>query len=91
MKITVLAVGKIKESFYREALSEYKKRLSRYCKLEIVEVADEKTDENASPVQIDQVKEKEAQRLTVSPLPSKAKNQTASPFPKRSKPLASRV
>ena len=63
MKITVLAVGKIKESFYREALSEYKKRLSRYCKLEIVEVADEKTDENASPVQIDQVKEKEAQRL----------------------------
>ena len=95
MKITVLAVGKIKESFYREALSEYKKRLSRYCKLEIVEVADEKTDENASPVQIDQVKEKEAQRLLSHirdtdyciALASKAKNQTASPFPKRSKPL----
>ena len=63
MKVTVLAVGKVKEAFYREALSEYKKRLGRYCKMEITEVADEKTDENASAVQIEQIKEKEAQRL----------------------------
>lgn len=63
MKITVLAVGKVKEAFYREALSEYKKRLSRYCKLEMVEVPDEKTEEGASAVQIEQTKEREAQRL----------------------------
>ncbi len=43
MKITVIAVGKIKERFYREAVAEYEKRLSRYCKLEIIQVEDEKT------------------------------------------------
>ena len=42
MKITILAVGKIKEKFFREAISEYEKRLSRYCKFEIIEVADER-------------------------------------------------
>jgi 23S rRNA (pseudouridine1915-N3)-methyltransferase len=63
MKITIFCVGKIKEKFYREAVAEYVKRLSRYCKLSIVEVADEKTDENASQVEIDQVKEKEGARL----------------------------
>jgi 23S rRNA (pseudouridine1915-N3)-methyltransferase len=63
MKITIFCVGKIKEKFYREAVAEYEKRLSRYCKLSIVEVADEKTDENASQTEIDQVKEKEGARL----------------------------
>ncbi|MDE7232407.1 MAG: 23S rRNA (pseudouridine(1915)-N(3))-methyltransferase RlmH, partial [Lachnospiraceae bacterium] len=48
MKITVITVGKLKEAFYREAVSEYGKRLSRYCKLEIREVEDEKTMEGAS-------------------------------------------
>ena len=42
MKLTILTVGKIKEKFYRDAISEYTKRLSKYCKLEILEVADEK-------------------------------------------------
>ena len=55
MNITILAVGKIKESFYREALAEYQKRLSRYCRLEIVEVADEPAE--------DAIREKEAQRI----------------------------
>lgn len=63
MKITILCVGKIKERFYRDALAEYEKRLSRYCRLEIVEVADEKTPDNASPAQEEQIKEREAQRL----------------------------
>jgi 23S rRNA (pseudouridine1915-N3)-methyltransferase len=63
MKITILCVGKIKEKFYRDAIAEYEKRLSRYCKLSFVEVADEKTDENASQAQINQVKEKEGERL----------------------------
>jgi 23S rRNA (pseudouridine1915-N3)-methyltransferase len=63
MKITILCVGKIKEKFYRDAIAEYGKRLGRYCKLSFVEVADEKTDENASQAQIDLVKQKEGERL----------------------------
>lgn len=59
----ILAVGKIKEKFYKDALIEYTKRLSKYCKLDIVEVADEKTIENASELVEDKIKEKEAQRL----------------------------
>lgn len=47
MKITILTVGKIKEKFFRGAVEEYSKRLSRYCKLEIIEVADEKTPDHA--------------------------------------------
>ena len=43
MKITLITVGKIKEKYLRDAIAEYSKRLSRYCKLEIIEVADEKT------------------------------------------------
>lgn len=42
MKITVIAVGKIKEKYLKDALAEYSKRLSRYCRLEILEAADEK-------------------------------------------------
>ena len=45
MKITCVTVGKIKEKYLTEAIREYEKRLSRYCKLEIVELADEKTPE----------------------------------------------
>ena len=40
MKMTILCVGKLKEKFYREAVEEYCKRLSRYCKVEIIEVED---------------------------------------------------
>jgi 23S rRNA (pseudouridine1915-N3)-methyltransferase len=63
MKITILCVGKIKESFYREALAEYTKRLSRYAKIEIVEVEDEKTPDKASNALCQQIKEKEGERL----------------------------
>ena len=45
MKISIISVGKIKEKFYKDAILEYSKRLSRYCKLEIYEVIDEKTPE----------------------------------------------
>ncbi len=63
MKITVLAVGKIKEKFYINAIQEYVKRLSRYCKLNIIQVADEKTAENCSEIEMDIVKKKEAERI----------------------------
>ena len=63
MRISILCVGKVKEKFYRDAILEFTKRLSRYVKLEIIEVADEKTNEDASDVEINLVKEKEGERL----------------------------
>lgn len=63
MKIAIICVGKVKEKFYRDALEEYDKRLSKYCKLEITEVADEKTPDRAGSVEENQIKEKEAQRI----------------------------
>ena len=63
MKIRILCVGKIKEKFMREALGEYSKRLSRYIKLEIAEVADEKTPDNASEREELQIRDKEGERL----------------------------
>ena len=56
MRINVVCVGKIKEKFYTQAVDEYSKRLSRYCKLDIVELADEKTPDNASNVVNEQIK-----------------------------------
>ena len=63
MNVKVLCVGKIKEKFYREAIEEYTKRLSKYCSVSIVEVADEKTSENASSTEINIVKDKEGERI----------------------------
>ncbi len=63
MNVKILCVGKIKEKFYREAIEEYQKRLSKYCNVSIVEVADEKTAENASATEIEIVKDKEGERL----------------------------
>ena len=63
MKITVLTAGKIKEKFFRDAIDEYSKRLSRYCKLEILQVADEKTPDGASEALEQQIKEKEGERI----------------------------
>lgn len=63
MKIQICCVGKIKEDYFNGAIREYGKRLSRYCKLEITEVADEKTPDGASPALEEQIKEREAERL----------------------------
>ena len=63
MKITVVTVGKIKEKYLKDAIAEYSKRLSKYCKLEIIEVADEKTPDNASEVVEDSIRSKEAERI----------------------------
>lgn len=63
MKIRVLCVGKIKESYFSDAVLEYKKRLGRYCTLEITEVRDEKTPEGASNHEEDLIREKEGERL----------------------------
>lgn len=63
MKITVLCVGKIKEKFISGAITEYSKRLSRYCKLEMIEVADEKTPDHASAHEEDLIRVREGERL----------------------------
>ena len=63
MKITLITVGKIKEKYLEDAIAEYSKRLSRYCKLEIVEVADEKTPDNASATVEDAIRDKEGERI----------------------------
>lgn len=63
MKITVIAVGRIKEAFFRDAVSEYAKRLGRYCRLEIIETADEKTPDGASAALEEAIMEKEADRI----------------------------
>ena len=63
MKITILCVGKVKEKFYQDAIKEFQKRMSRYCKLDIVEVADEKTQEQSSDLEIQIIKDKEGERL----------------------------
>ena len=63
MKITLYTVGKIKESFYRDAIREFEKRLSRYCRLQIIEVADEKTPDHAGDALCRQIRDREGTRL----------------------------
>lgn len=63
MKITIITVGKIKEKYLKDAIAEYSKRLSRYCKLEIREVADEKTPDGASEIVEENIREKEGERI----------------------------
>nr|WP_296262935.1 23S rRNA (pseudouridine(1915)-N(3))-methyltransferase RlmH [uncultured Merdimonas sp.] len=63
MKITLVTVGKIKEKYLKDAIAEYSKRLSRYCKLDIVEVQDEKTPDQASETVEEQIRDKEAERI----------------------------
>lgn len=63
MKISVITVGKIKEKYLRDAIAEYSKRLSRYCKLEIIEVADEKTPDQVSEAVEDAIRAKEGERI----------------------------
>ncbi|MCC8127533.1 MAG: 23S rRNA (pseudouridine(1915)-N(3))-methyltransferase RlmH [Clostridiales bacterium] len=63
MKITLVAVGKIREKFFSDAVAEYEKRLSRYCKLEIIQVPDEKIPERASQAQENLVKKREGERV----------------------------
>lgn len=63
MKITLITVGKIKEKYLKDAIAEYSKRLSKYCKLEIIEVADEKTPDQASENVEQQIRKKEGERI----------------------------
>lgn len=63
MRITIIAVGKIKEKYFTQAIEEYTKRLSRYCKLDIIQLQDEKTPDDASLRQEQQIKDREGERI----------------------------
>lgn len=63
LNITLITVGKIKEKFYRDAVDEFVKRLGRYCKIKIVEVADENTPNHAPEAIEEQIKNKEGERI----------------------------
>lgn len=63
MKITIVAVGKIKEKYWKDAISEYSKRLGAYCDLKIIEVADEKTPDQASQAVEEVIRAKEGERI----------------------------
>ena len=63
VKVSLYVVGKIKEKFFTDAISEYSKRLSAYCNLNIVEVADEMTKDGASAKEIAEIKASEGKKL----------------------------
>lgn len=70
MQIKIVAVGKLKEKYWKDALAEYQKRLSLYTRLEIIEVAEERIQDNPTPAEIEQCLEKEGERILKSIPPS---------------------
>lgn len=69
MKIRIVAVGKLKEEFYRKAVEEYLKRLKKYVDIEIIEVADSKTKQDATDTENNLVLESEKERILSKLLP----------------------
>ena len=63
MNITIITVGKLKEKYLKQGIQEYTKRLSAYANIQEVEVPDEKAPENMSEMEMNQVKEKEGERI----------------------------
>lgn len=61
--INIICIGKIKEKYWTDAISEYKKRLSAFCKLNITELAEEKTYNNPNPAQIKSILDAEGKRI----------------------------
>ena len=63
MNIKIVCVGKLKEKYFKEGIAEYVKRMSRFAKVKIVQVPDEKAPEKLSPAEMEQVKEIEGKRI----------------------------
>lgn len=63
MNISIITVGKLKEKYLKDGIEEYKKRLSRYCSMDIIEVPDEKAPENLSAKEEEQIKAKEGSAI----------------------------
>lgn len=69
-KVSIICVGKMKEKFYIDAAAEYVKRLSRFCKLEIIELPEDRLPEAPSQAQIDAALAKEADAIRAKLTPS---------------------
>lgn len=63
MNINIITVGKLKEKYLKLGIDEFKKRLSKYCKLEIIELDDEKAPENLSDKEMEMIKDKEGKKI----------------------------
>ena len=63
MNIKIIVVGKLKEKYLKQGIAEYAKRLSKFCKYQIIEVPDEKAPERLSEAQMEDVKKKEGERI----------------------------
>lgn len=63
MQIQIISVGRLKEKYLKDAVLEYTKRLSRFCRVEIVEVSEEKVPDTLSRAEQEQVRKKEADRI----------------------------
>ncbi|MGT2682555.1 23S rRNA (pseudouridine(1915)-N(3))-methyltransferase RlmH [Streptococcus porci] len=63
MKIKMITVGKLKEKYLKDGVAEYQKRLGRFCKLEMIELPDEKTPDKASEAENQVIMDKEASRI----------------------------
>lgn len=63
MKIKLVTVGKLKEKYLKDGIAEYMKRLNRFCKVEMIELADEKTPDKASDLENQQILEKEGNKI----------------------------
>lgn len=63
MNIKIISVGKLKEKYLKQGIAEYEKRLSRFCKIKLIEVSDEKAPENLSAAEMKNVKHKEGERI----------------------------
>lgn len=68
MNINIITVGRIKEKYIKEGINEFSKRLSRYAKLKIIEIDDEKAPENLSQKDMEKVMEKEGEKI-ISKIP----------------------
>lgn len=71
-RVMVICVGKMKERFYIDAAAEYAKRLGRYCKLEIVELPEQRLSENPAPAEIERALAKEAEAIRAKLPPASA-------------------
>ena len=63
LNINIICVGKIKEKYLQDAINEYSKRLSKYCKLNITELPDEKIPDKVNNSLSEQIKEKECNKI----------------------------
>ncbi|PLT29536.1 23S rRNA (pseudouridine(1915)-N(3))-methyltransferase RlmH [Peribacillus deserti] len=63
MNISIVTVGKLKEKYLKQGIEEYVKRMSPYAKIDLIEVPDEKAPETLSEIEMEQIKDKEGERI----------------------------